>query len=65
MPDFEITLSDSEASRLRQVAFALGTTPEQLAADELRRRYLLPAAAGNIVPLLPRANTKGLDHGHD
>jgi hypothetical protein len=58
VPEFEITLSDSEARRLRQVAAALGTTAEQLAADELRRRYLLTSTGGNVVPLRKPLDTQ-------
>ncbi|MBN8921610.1 MAG: hypothetical protein BGP10_15905 [Rhodanobacter sp. 68-29] len=63
MPEIEITLSESEARRLRQLAESLGTTAEQLAADELRRRYLLNSSGGTVVPLRPK--TTGSDHGHD
>lgn len=51
MADIELDLTAGERCRLQQVARARGMTVEQLVADELRRRYALPARTGQVVPL--------------
>jgi len=59
VPDIEIALTADEFRRLQQVALALGTTVEKLAADELRARYALSASAGKVITLRPRLRDEG------
>lgn len=51
MPDIAIHLSADEWLRLQLAAHAQGMTAEQLAADELRRRYALAARGARVLPL--------------
>lgn len=51
MPDIAIHLTAEESRRLQQAAASLGTTPEQLVADEIRRRYALASRIGQVIPL--------------
>lgn len=65
MPEIEIALTEAEHHRLALAAAARGMTVEELAADELRKRYALHAKNGNVVPLRPRMHKGEIDRGRD
>jgi hypothetical protein len=65
VPDIEIALTEAEHRQLELAATARGMTVEQLAADELRKRYALHAKNGNVVPLRACHHKGDTDRGRD
>lgn len=61
MPDIEIHLTARELERLQRVAAARGLTVEQLATDEIRKRYALRNRVAQVHPLRGRAK-QGASH---
>lgn len=63
MTEVTIALTTSERRRLDLAAAAMGKSPEQMVADELRFRYGLRLRAADVVEL--RASANEVSDGHD